>query len=581
MSGIANYFHGEGGQVVDFGWVADEDSLTYEMRLAGDPHRELAFDYGSDIAIDPALRPGDRAVYIRMGPYSGAWVQEEDQYSPRLDLAFERAADHRRPIHDYIALTSTGIDEARSWAESTLAASTGIPVRMRSAADAPSEKPATAVSIFLSYSSRNALMARQFFEYLQEDAKADVWFDLTQPGEAPYHDQAIERWLEGAIHECEVFLVLLTRASVRSNWVRKEITAAIEKGGRWGRNSHLVCLNLEGVNPPDDLPSRDYVIDCWGLVIGEILEELYAAVYKRIGRVKWLEEQRRRGWHEEDRHGLTGYAHLMSDGGTAKGLTVKRRGESLHWALEYTVREPDGSEHARRAEGSDEAAIVDLGIRAGDRVGCFTFDHDTPLWMRSADLTLDPFEVNSIYQRKLTSPTSAVRACNVLLALVGFLVVALIARISFESLKSAFTGEPPGVSPELLAGAAGRLRILVTAAIVISGLYQLVSHSHPYQFEHRNLKSAIKYSAKALAIIAAVALAHTLSYGFVLLIAYVFTVGLVISIVASLAGAEGMGVVIQGFVVAYAGWVAYSIYRLAKLVRESPDYIYSPRFSWL
>src|SRR5207302_375049 len=98
MSGIGNYFHGESGRVTDFCWVADEKLLTYEMKLFGDPHREVALDYGSDISIDPALKPGDQAVYIRMNSRTGVWVKPQDRFSPQLKSALDRAGRNREPI---------------------------------------------------------------------------------------------------------------------------------------------------------------------------------------------------------------------------------------------------------------------------------------------------------------------------------------------------------------------------------------------------------------------------------------------------------------------------------------------------
>ena len=582
MSGIGNYFHGEAGSVADLCWVADENLLTYEMKLFGDPHREVARDYGSDISIDAALKPGDQAIYIRMNAWTGVWVKPENRFSPQLESALDRASRNRGPIRKYIDLTAHGVEAAISWAEESLPSTTRIPVRVRHAGESTSERPATAASIFLSYSSRNALVARQFFEHLKEDAKADIWFDLTKPGEAPAHDAAIERWLEEAIFECEIFLVLLTQASVDSHWVKKEVASAVAKGGQWGQDSHLVCLNLEGVRPPDQVPRED-IIDCRNLSIGEILEELYGAVYKRDGRRKWLDEQRRRGWREELPNRSLEYEHLRSDGGVADALKVDRQRGRVHWVLDYSEAQPDGSKVSRKAEGLGENAIVDLEIRSGDRVGFFMFLDQIPLWMRSGDLTLDPFDVKRRYDLKLRSPTGAVRLCNVLLAVFGLVAVAVITMVAFDFLRrKAFSGEPPrGVDPETLAGIAASMRLLVTANVATTGLYQVVCYVHPYQFKNRNLGAALAYSGRALFVIVATTLVHPITYSVPILLVSGIVLGLVVGVIAMLAGGDPMAAGLQGVVIAYATWVLYGLYRLGKLFKQSPEYISRPQFFWI
>ena len=345
--------------------------------------------------------------------------------------------------------------------------------------------------------------------------------------------------------------------------------------------SHLVCLNLEGVRPPDQVPREDF-IDCKNLSIGEILEELYGAVYKRDGRRKWLEEQRSHGWREELPNRSFGYEHLRSDGGVADALKVDRQRGRLHWVLDYTEPQPDGGKVFRRTEGLGENAIVDLGIRSGNRVGFFMFLDQIPLWMRSDDLTLDAFDVKRRYDLKLRSPSGAVRLCNILLAIGGLAVVAAITVIVFNILPRQATGEPLfGVDPETSAGLVAWMRLLITANVATTGLYQVVSYAHPYQFENRSLWSALVYSGRALFVTAAVTLVHPLTYGVPILIVSGITMGLVVGVIAKLVGTDPIAAVLQGVVLAYAAWVLYVLYRLGKLFKESPEYISRPRFFWV
>jgi VIT1/CCC1 family predicted Fe2+/Mn2+ transporter len=57
--------------------------------------------------------------------------------------------------------------------------------------------------------------------------------------------------------------------------------------------------------------------------------------------------------------------------------------------------------------------------------------------------------------------------------------------------------------------------------------------------------------------------------------------GLVVEVIAKLAGGDPMAAGLQGVVIAYATWVLYGLYRLVRLFKESPQYISRPRFFWI
>lgn len=189
MGGIINYYHGESGTVVDLGFASDEEERTYVLRLEGDPHRELVRDYGSDIGIDPLLQVGDRAFFVRMDPYAGIWVREQDRLYPELEEAFGRSLGQR--YGDYSEPHITEETARKMGAE-----------RVR--------RPATEASFFLSFSSENVLVARQIFEDLRYDTKVEVWFDLDQQGESPTHRRQVERWLRDAVYSNRGFILLWT-----------------------------------------------------------------------------------------------------------------------------------------------------------------------------------------------------------------------------------------------------------------------------------------------------------------------------------------------------------------------------------
>lgn len=185
MGGIINYYHGESGTIVDRGYAPDEEERTYVLRLEGDPHRELTYDYGSDIGIDPLLRVGERAIFLRIDTYAGIWVREQDRFYPELDRAVGRVVSAREQDHTEPRITD---ETARKMGAGRV------------------QRPATEASFFLSFSSENVLMARQVFEDLRDDAEVEVWFDLDQQGESPKHRRRAETWLREAVYASRGFI---------------------------------------------------------------------------------------------------------------------------------------------------------------------------------------------------------------------------------------------------------------------------------------------------------------------------------------------------------------------------------------
>jgi hypothetical protein len=399
MGGIADYFHGEQGQVSTVNWLASDEYLAYTISLRGDPHRIMAQDYSSDIGIDPIIKPGDDVIYVRPSSTSGMWVKKGQQYTPELQAALSRVQVNRRRCLTYLDLLSWNRRLAQFWARA-IAYRTGVVLKISRGDENLFDRgslPRTDASIFLSHSGRNSLAARLLYEKLRGDGKAEVWCDLAQTGESQTHEQRISDWLRTALYDCQIFVVLLTRASIESEWVRKEIAWAIEKSSV-DESFHLVLLNLEGVTVPRLASKMLSVIDCEGLQFGEIEEELYAAVYQRMGRRAWVEEQHRRGWHEREPR-MRGYEHLMSDGGTATALHWIEEGDSFRWVLEFEV---DGIE--KRVAGRGPWQVVDVDICPGESVGCIALGLWNPLCMRSRNLNLSYGDVIAKYQEKVGAP---------------------------------------------------------------------------------------------------------------------------------------------------------------------------------
>lgn len=576
MAGISQYYHGEEGQAVDLTWVADKESLLYAMSLRGDPHRDSAFDYGSDIGIDPQIKCGDRVVYLRLDAYGGIWVDINKQFHPQLGEAEHRVIKNRNCIEKYRDLAESDEDAARRWAES-VAQKTGIPVRPRLSHDRPAEDPGTPSTIFLSYSSRNVLMAREMFLNLLQEAQTDVWFDLRYAGESPTHDETISAWLERAVYDCQIFLVLLTQASVDSDWVRREINWAAKKAEN-EETFHLVLLKLEAVPIPKPPAGAYLVVDCSGLSTGEIREELYAAVYKRQGRREWLEGQKRRGWPGY-REGRRGYDHLRSESGIATALRWTREGGELRWVLEYEVNGVAQKTVGDKREGT----IVDIGIRPGDRIGFFLFSQEKPLWMRSDNLRLNPNAVMGAYYHKY-SYTPLVRFANLCLILLGLLIIAATAFTLLEVFsRFVLTVElPGGVAPyhELILKTS--FKVVFGASILIWGLYQLIGFAYPQVFSQRRGQRILPYMGQALKLILKGTLWYTVfSLGLATLL-YGIPAILVVAILERTTDWPWPQAFWYGYVVTYGLVVAlHPLRRLWKLIAGAPRSLWFWRnFAW-
>lgn len=585
MAGITQYFHGEGGRATALEWVAGKEQLHYVMRLEGDRHRESANDYGSDIGIDPRIKPGDRVEYLRLTDYDGIWVREGDALPPFLNEAEARVIKNRERMEAYSDLAMEPGFEAEPWLDA-LAEETGIPARL-SRPDGPPRESAPArpaappTSVFLSYSRKNALPARRFFEVLLEaEERSRVWMDLAQPGETPDHAGDISRWLKGAIDKTQVFVVLLTRDSASSEWVRREIEWAREKAERED-GFHLVALKLDDSPTPETLRGTVHVVDGTGMSDGEFFEELYAAVYRRRGRREWLGEQgRREARPAEARRNWA--KRWRSDYGEAVALRWEKKDGDIRWALDYRK---DGKLH--RTEGGGENQVMDLGIRPGDKVGYFVFSYSTDpftsVWMRSEDLRLLPNTVVRDYERARRAPTPAVRAGRLLLIFCGLLASGLVGGLYAYLLRNygMVKEPPPEVSARLLEGVKTLLEVLLAASAIVGGAYQLADAARAVQFENRPGAKALDYIVRAWAVVLVGSVAHPFVFCFAALL-YAFVFSIVFGILQAVTGENYAAVYLCGVPVVYGALVLYSLRRLWVLLRvRKPRRRESPKFSWI
>src|SRR5262245_21146689 len=91
--------------------------------------------------------------------------------------------------------------------------------------------------IFLSYSREDQAIARRYAEALARDGFSVWWDQALHPGEA--FDQVTERALE----EARAVVVLWSKTSVQSRWVRAEATQA-------NANNRLVPVMIESCKRP-------------------------------------------------------------------------------------------------------------------------------------------------------------------------------------------------------------------------------------------------------------------------------------------------------------------------------------------
>jgi hypothetical protein len=404
MSGIINYFHGETGVVADRWWQLLNTKVALCVELAENPHRVVARDYNGDISIDPLIVNGNDVVYLRLDDTCGMWVRECDQYGRGWDAALARVLENRRKWME--RWNEHDADAAVALAKE-LFEETGDPIRIVIGEPEPlGERPSTDVGFFLSYSSRDALLARQIYEDLRTDGKASVWFDMAQPADSGrQHEEAIREWLKISVELCKGFILLLTRTALESTWVQQEIGFARELQ-RHHPDFRILALKVNDVPIPDSVQAAVKVIDCNGIWWSNGLnEELFAALYNREGRRAWLDKSGSRA----SAGSVLTYADFATDSGeitrfswqATPGVPSSSFKKEISWSLQY--RRSDGAVLTVDGRGKDQPVDLDMtvGCRAAflvvrRRFGSHLYP-GVPLWMRSKDLSLTSDSVLNRY----------------------------------------------------------------------------------------------------------------------------------------------------------------------------------------
>lgn len=108
-------------------------------------------------------------------------------------------------------------------------------------------------SVFLSYTSEDKAFARHIAHALSAHA-ITVWVDQYEilPGDA------LRAKIVEGIRRSEYFIVLLSRASLRSNWVTRELEVALEHNAEAARR-RIIPVRIEDVDLPPRLADFRYV----------------------------------------------------------------------------------------------------------------------------------------------------------------------------------------------------------------------------------------------------------------------------------------------------------------------------------
>lgn len=110
-----------------------------------------------------------------------------------------------------------------------------------------------AKKVFLSYSTVDRAFAERFARALVGHG-VDVWYDKWEIGPG---DSLVERIFEEGLRDAEAFVVILSGASVRSAWVREELSIAVIQ--RISKLTRIIPVLWEDVEIPTSLRALRWV----------------------------------------------------------------------------------------------------------------------------------------------------------------------------------------------------------------------------------------------------------------------------------------------------------------------------------
>jgi hypothetical protein len=181
--------------------------------------------------------------------------------------------------------------------------------------------------VFVSYAQADKNVARQVAEALQ-DAGLLVWIDAWElaPGDS------IAQRIEEAIASSDILLVLLSQNSVASQWVQKELSAALSRELR-DRAITVIPALLEDCEIPGLLADRQYL---------DLRRDLPAAIRRlveQIGSAPRLDFSKLDGRTFEAMVG-----DLLAKLGFSVQRTPLTRDSGFDFVASYPTRDPFGAE---------------------------------------------------------------------------------------------------------------------------------------------------------------------------------------------------------------------------------------------
>jgi len=172
------------------------------------------------------------------------------------------------------------------------------------------------VRIFLSYSTTDSIAADRLGDALRKEHFL-LLQDRNRRGVRT--GDSISEWIEMAVGMSDFFLVLLTKASVRSRWVQRELRQAMDRYDK----GEMVILPVQVGRvrrPPslEDVRILPLDPDWWDQTVHKLAEEIrshwdekFAKLNKtqRASRVKWFNDAKGFGFITQEGAGEDIFAH--------------------------------------------------------------------------------------------------------------------------------------------------------------------------------------------------------------------------------------------------------------------------------
>ena len=177
-----------------------------DVKFAGTELEQTIFDKTTFNRADfhRAIVKGTRFIHVDLRNVSG----------------LETVIHHGHSIIDIDTLILSEGNIAKSFLEQT-----GVPEKIITALSLRAEQNNAYKTCFISYSSKDALFVRSLRDHLAFFG-VDIWRDQESLKNGNYFSNEITK----AIHSSEKFLLVLSKYSAHSRWVKKEVEIAARKG---------------------------------------------------------------------------------------------------------------------------------------------------------------------------------------------------------------------------------------------------------------------------------------------------------------------------------------------------------------